>query len=305
MSGSQAGAAARKEHLDGIAVALLLVCSLFWGFQQVLVKATVTELAPAFQAGLRFLGGTLCLWAWCRWRGLPLFERDGTLRDGLIAGALFSAEFALLFCATRYTTASRVTVFAYTAPFWVAALVPLFVRSERLRTLQWVGLVLAFVAVLVALGDGLGRGAPADQWTGDLLAVAGGASWGLTTVIIRARGLTRLSPEKLLFYQVAVSSLLLPALSLVLGEPWPWPWSPFAWTSVLVQAVVGAFLSYLAWMWLLSHYPATRISVFAFFTPVFAMIIGPLWLGERLGPGLILSVVLVAAGIVLVNRRAD
>jgi drug/metabolite transporter (DMT)-like permease len=299
---AQAGVV-RKDHLDGVAIALLLACSLFWGFQQVLVKATIVELAPAFQAAVRFAGSTLCLWLWCRWRGIPLFERDGSLRDGLVAGALFAAEFALLFCAMSYTSASRVTVFAYTAPFWVAALVPLFVRSERLGTTQWIGLLLAFVAVLVALSDGLGQGAPAGLWWGDLLAVCGGAAWGLTTVVIRARGLTRLSPEKLLFYQVAVSSLLLPVLSWLLGERWTWPWTPFAAASIIVQAVIGAFASYLVWMWLLGRYPATRISVFAFFTPVFALIIGPLWLGERVGPNLLLSVALVAAGIVLVNRK--
>ena len=44
----------RKNHLDGLALSLLLACCLFWGFQQVLVKATVPEMAPVFQAWLRF-----------------------------------------------------------------------------------------------------------------------------------------------------------------------------------------------------------------------------------------------------------
>ena len=39
---------ARKDHLDTLAVALLLACCLFWGFQQVLVKATIPELPPVF-----------------------------------------------------------------------------------------------------------------------------------------------------------------------------------------------------------------------------------------------------------------
>ena len=247
---------ARKQQLDTLAIGLLLACSLFWGFQQVLVKATIPEIAPVFQASLRFAGATLVLWVWCRWRGIKLWGRDNSLRFGLLAGVLFAIEFALLFSALRFSTASRVTVFAYTAPLWVALLVPLFVRAERLRALQWLGVSLAFCAVLLALQDGLAQDAPPAQWLGDMLALGGGAAWGLTTVVIRATGLGRLSAEKLLFYQVAASGVLLPFLSLALGEPWSWAWSGFAVSSMVLQVLVGAFASYLAWMWLLGRYPA-------------------------------------------------
>ena len=294
---------ARKQQLDTLAVGLLLGCSLFWGFQQVLVKATIPEIAPVFQAALRFVGATLVLWIWCRWRGITLWERDNSLWFGLLAGVLFAIEFALLFSALRFSMASRVTVFAYTAPLWVALLVPLFVRAERLRALQWLGVSLAFCAVLLALQDGLAQDAPPAQWLGDMLALGGGAAWGLTTVVIRATGLGRLSAEKLLFYQVAASGVLLPFLSLALGEPWSWAWSGFAVSSMVLQVLVGAFASYLAWMWLLGRYPATRISVFAFFTPVFALVIGSAWLGEVIGWNLIVAVGLVGLGIALVNRQ--
>lgn len=43
----------RKVHLDSLAITLLLVCCLFWGFQQLLIKATIREVPPMFQASLR------------------------------------------------------------------------------------------------------------------------------------------------------------------------------------------------------------------------------------------------------------
>ena len=69
----------RKDHLDVTATTLLLACCLFWGFQQVLVKATLAEVPPVFQAAVRFAGATLLLWIWCRMRGVALFTRDGSL----------------------------------------------------------------------------------------------------------------------------------------------------------------------------------------------------------------------------------
>ena len=100
----------RKHNLDGVAVALLLGCCLFWGFQQVLVKATIAEVPPVFQAAIRFMGATALLWIWCRVRGVALFESDGSLGAGLLAGSLFATEFALLYIGLQFSTASRLTV---------------------------------------------------------------------------------------------------------------------------------------------------------------------------------------------------
>jgi drug/metabolite transporter (DMT)-like permease len=294
---------ARKEHLDTLSISLLLACCLFWGLQQVLVKATLPEVPPVFQAAIRFAGATALLWVWCRWRSIPLVAHDGSLWPGLLAGCLFAAEFACLYIGLQMTSASRLTVFLYTSPFWVAGLLPLLVKSERLRPMQWLGLACAFAAVAFALREGFVGGAAAPTWQGDLLALAAGMFWGLTTVVIRSSALTRVSPEKLLYYQVAVSTVVLPFLSLGLGEVWAFDFSSFAVMSLAVQTVIGAFASYLAWMWMLGRYPATKISVFVFLTPVFALMFGALWLNEPVTPSLLAALALVAAGIVLVNRK--
>ncbi|MDE2418757.1 MAG: DMT family transporter [Burkholderiales bacterium] len=294
----------RKDHLDSRAVSLLLACFVFWGFQQVLVKVTIPEIAPVFQAGIRFAGATVLLLLWCRSRGISLWDRDGSLAAGLLAGALFATEFACLFVGLQYSTASRLTVFLYTSPLWVALLLPWIVRTERLNRTQWVGLTLAFAAIVFTLREGFSAPGQPMQWLGDLLGLLAGMFWGLTTVVIRSSKLTRVSPEKLLFYQVAISAVALPAMSLGLGEPWNWHWSTFASGSILLQVSVGAFVSYLVWMWILGNYPATKVSVFAFLTPVFALMFGALWLGEPVTPALLSALTLVAVGIVLVNRSA-
>ena len=294
----------RRDHLDALAIALLVACCLFWGFQQVLVKATLPEVPPVLQAAIRFMGATAILWVWCHHRGVALFERDGTLRAGLLAGVLFCGEFVCIYVGLQHTTASRLTLFLYTSPFWVAVLLPVFVPTERLRSVQWLGLGLAFAAVAFALQDGLHAGGNGAIGLGDALALASGALWALTTVVIRTTRLASLSPEKLLYYQVAMSAVLLPFVSVELGEVWQFNLSAWAWGSLAIQTVAGAFASYLVWMWLLRHYPATRLGSFVFLTPVFAMVFGALWLGETVSAHTLAALVAVAAGIVLVNKKA-
>ena len=292
----------RKAHLDGIAVSLLLACCLFWGVQQVLIKVTLAELPPFFQASVRFIGATALLMLWCKWRNIPLWGRDGSLKPGVIAGLLFAVEFAFIYMGLQYTSASRLTVFLYTSPFWVAVLVPLWVPSEKIGKWQWLGLMLAFCGVALAMFDGFSSAMP-GHWVGDLLALAAGLGWGLTTVMIRTSVLAKLSAEKLLFYQIGIGAVLLTIVSLAAGERWQHTWSGFAISSMLIQTVVGAFVSYLAWMWMLGRYPATKISGFVFLTPLSALLVGSLWLGEALTLPLILGLACVAAGMLLVNRR--
>ena len=294
---------ARKDHLDTLAVTLLVFCCAFWGLQQILIKTTVGEVPPLWQASIRMAGAVVLLWAWCAARGVKLFERDGTLPGGLLAGALFAGEFTCIYIGLQHTSASRLTVFLYTSPFVVALLLPRWVPKERLHGVQWFGLALAFGGVVVAFSESLGHSSR-DMLLGDALALLAGLLWGLTTLAIRTTRLATASAEKTLFYQIAVTAALSPFLSLLLGETWSFSYSGYAWFSVALQTVIGAFASYLAWMWMLRHYPATRISSFTFLTPLFALIFGVALLKEPLTLQLVLALAGVGLGILLVNRRA-
>lgn len=294
---------ARKDHLDLFAWVVLLACCSFWALQQVLAKAAMTELPAVFQSAVRCVGACLLLMLWCRWRGVALWVRDASLWPGLLAGALFALEFAAIYLALERTGAARVTTFLYTSPFWVALILPLFVASERLGARQWLGLVCAFAGICAALWTGLSE-TGAVGW-GDALALTAGAAWGLTTVVIRTLGLTTIGAERLLFYQLGVAAIALTALSLLLGETWVHParMSVFAITSLALQTTVGAFASYLVWMWMLGRYPAAKMSAFVFITPVLAVLMASVWLNEPITAQLLIAMAGVAVGMVLVNWR--
>ncbi len=293
----------RKDHLDTFAITLLVACCAFWGFQQILIKFASREIAPLWQASVRMAGATTLLWLWCQFRGVKLFQRDGSLKGGLLVGLLFAAEFCLIYLGLQHTSASRLTVFLYTSPFWVAVLLPRFVPSEKLRKIQWIGLVIAFSAVGIAFSEAFLHGSGPGQWKGDAMGLAAGMFWGLTTIAIRTTKIATVAAEKSLFYQLSVTALVCPVLSLALGETWGFDYSALAWGSVFLQTAVGAFASYLAWMWMLRHYPATQMSTFTFLTPLFALVFGVVLLGEPLTLQLVLALAGVAAGIVLVSRK--
>jgi drug/metabolite transporter (DMT)-like permease len=294
----------RKAHLDTLAVVSLVACSFLWGLNQVAAKAALGEVSPLVQAAVRSLGGVLLVLGWARLRGIALFQRDGTLPGGLLAGALFAAEFACIFIGLQFTTASRMIVFIYFAPFIVAAGMPWIARSERLDWKQTGGLALAFAGVASAFAEGFTQPAIGPkQWIGDALGVLAAVLWAATTLSIRATRLASASPEKTLAYQLGVSGVLLAAGAAWNGDTWPQSLSLMAAGSLAYQTVIVVFASYLLWFWLVRHYPATRLSAFTLLTPVFGLLMGVLMLGEPLTARLVLALAGVTLGMVLVNRR--
>ena len=279
----------------------MVLCTALWGFQQVAIKWVAADVAVVMQGALRSILATALLLAWARARGIALFNRDGTLAPGLVAGLLFGAEFVFIYAGLAHTNASRMVVFIYLTPPLTALGLHLLVPSERLRPLQWAGVLLAFAGVVLAFSDGFLHGRA--TWVGDLCGVAAALLWSATTIVIRTSRLAPASATKTLFYQLAVSGPVLLASSLLLGEPGVVRLTPTAVASLLYQGVVIAFATYLAWFWLLRRYLAAPLSVFSFLTPMFGVLFGVLFLGEALSGVFAVAAILVGAGIALVNVR--
>ena len=180
------------------------------------MKLALPEIPPLIQATVRSIGALAIVALWARWRGVSLSLRDGTLTAGIAAGVLFGIEFLLIFPGLQFTAASRATLFIYTAPFFVA-LGSGFLLGEKLRAVQWAGLLCSFAGLVVAFGvpDAARDG---RQLIGDIMMVGAGAAWGATTLVIKATRLRSAPAEKVLVYQLAVSIPMLALGVLLMGE---------------------------------------------------------------------------------------
>lgn len=279
---------------------MVFLCSL-WGFTHVSGKLAAPDISLVMQGGLRAALATALLVLWCAWRRRPLFRRDGTLWLGIVAGLLFAGEFIFVFGGLAHTAASRMVVFLYLAPVLTALGVHRFVPGEQLRPIQWLGVGTAFCGLLAAFGEGFAHAR--GSLLGDTFGVIAAVMWAATTVWIRATRLSHISADRVLFYQLAVCTVVMLIASPLMGEPGVVRWSPVAIGSLVFQGAVVAFASYLAWFWLLTRYRAANLSVFGFLTPLFGVIAGVLTLGESVSIAFLSAVALVGVGILLVNRR--
>jgi len=287
--------------LDALAVGIVVVLCLSWGFNQVATKLAINDIPPLTQAAVRSAVAAVLISAWCRLRGIALLRRDGTLWFGVAAGLLFAAEFILIFQGLLYTTASRATLFIYLAPFFVVLGARIVLPADRFSAAQWLGLTLSFIGMLIAFGVPTPAMDP-RQVIGDVMMVGAALFWAATTLIIKASSLTRVSAEKVMLYQLVVSAPVMAATALVVGEHITHMPSVLALGALAYQTIWVVSVTFVVWFALIARFSASRLSAFTFLTPLFGVAAGHLVLGEPLTPAFAAAVALVAAGLVLVNR---
>ncbi len=292
----------RRDHMDAFGASFLIGFSLLLGLNQALVKLVNAGFSPVFQVGLRSACAFLPVLLYALWARKRLSITDGTLGPGILLGILFSAEFCLLFVALDLTTVSRVSLFFYTMPLWVALGAHFLIEGERLSVQKVLGLATAFAGIALALlAEGTGATESA-HWHGDLLALLGALCWAGIALVARTTRLTETSAEMNLLYQLAVSAIIVIPLAFWLGdtvrEPTAIIYSMFAFQVIVIVAI-----GFVVWFWILSVYPATSMASFSLLTPVFGIFFGWLIFDDALTFTFLAALLLVGLGLVLVNRN--
>lgn len=291
-----------KEYLDLKAIAILLVLTLLWGLNYPVIKYTTQGISPVFSSAVRSVIASLFGIVYCLRQKEKLFHTDIRLFHGFVVGLLFGLEFACVYFGMLYTDAVRSVLFVYLSPFVVAAGAHFFLKGDRLTFLKTAGLVLAFAGVVVVFWGKPQAARPAMLF-GDLLEIAAGFFWGATTLYIKKFMAQKVNPINTFLYQLFFSIPILFLVSLVLEPRWIYRIDFPIILSLLFQSIIVAFVSYLIWFRLIHQYSVSRLSAFTFFTPLFGVLFGVLFLDEEFTVSLMIGLPLVSLGIFLVNWR--
>jgi drug/metabolite transporter (DMT)-like permease len=215
----------------------------------------------------------------------------------LLGGLSLSVDLALWNTAVGLTSAANATLFANTAPLWVA-LVAWIVLGERLRPLFWGGLALTLLGAAAVAGADFQS--HAGLGLGDLLAILASffyAGYYLLTQF--GRRYLRSAPYVWVAGLASSASLL--AISLLLGLPITgYPPATYLWFVAL--ALITQAFGYLAVGYALGHLPASVVSPTMVGQPVVTALLAIPLLSEPLSLTQIVGGTAVLIGIVLVHR---
>jgi drug/metabolite transporter (DMT)-like permease len=270
----------------------------------VATRFVVGQTDPASLALLRYIIGFLCL--------LPVgllsyrhvrFARRDLLPIALLGITQFGILIALLNFGLKFIPSGRAALIFSSFPL-LTMIIAAALGHERLSTAKTLGVLLTILGVGLALGEkAVGSTGTAHGWVGEL-AVLGSALCGALCSVLYRPYLRRYPTVPVSAFAMLASVGFLAILAA--GEGFfaaPPHFTPGGWLAVLfigVSSGVGYFL----WLWALTHASPTQVTVFLALSPVTAMLLGALLLGERVSALSLAGLACVALGLWLALWRA-
>jgi drug/metabolite transporter (DMT)-like permease len=266
----------------------------------------VREAPPFLSASLRFLAAGLVMAAVAalldRPRRWP--SRRQLLDYGLVGVLLLGVGNALVMWSEQTIPSGVAALIVATVPLWTTLLDGLRPGGQPWTLRVWLGTALGLAGVaFVARPEGH---LDAAHWTGILGLQVASISWVVGSLYAQSIPEARRSP---LFTASAIEMLtgsaLLLAESRLAGEPAArlLAASPAAWGGIAYLAVFGSLVGFTAFAYCLNELPATTVGTYAYVNPGVAVVLGAVFLGEALTPGLLVGALLIVAAVLLTTLR--
>jgi drug/metabolite transporter (DMT)-like permease len=229
---------------------------------------------------------------WRIWRSLLLL--------GLINNAL---PFCLIVWGQTHIAAGLASILNATTPLFGVVVAHYFTGDEKLTAGRLAGVVIGFAGVAVMIGADALRSIGVDVLA-QLAVLLATFCYAVGTIYARRfRGLG-LSPLATATGQVTASSILLLPVMLIVDQPWILPAPSMAAVAALIGvATLSTALAYIIYFRILSTAGATNLLLVTFLIPVTAIFLGILLLGEVLYPKQIAGMVMIGAGLALIDGR--
>lgn len=291
-----------NERLTLPVVCLASLTAVLWGGNNIAIKFALAGIPPFALAGVRFLLGSVIVWGWVYMTGVPLKAESEEKGQLILLALLFTAQIYLLNAGVHHTLAGRSTILICTHPFFIGIFAHLLLSGDRLRPLKIFGMVLSFLGVTFIFAESLLL-QDFRYLLGDLMVLISSLLLGLRLVYIK-RLTQGIHPGKLLLWQAGLSIPAFVVLSLIFERNIPYHWNTPIALGVFYQGVIIAGVGFIISTKLYQRYVASHVGVFHFATPIIGVIFSNILLGEGISAGLVGSMILVAAGIAVVNYEA-
>ena len=293
---------------DAAPVIVWIVLACIWGSTWLFIKLGLEDLPPVSFAGIRFVIAFLVLAGIVAVRRSPI-PRSG--RDwGLIAltGFLaFTVNYGLLFWGEQHISSGLAALLQATIPLFGLGVAHYFLPSERMTVAKVAGVLLGLVGVGVIFSNQLSAGGSLALW-GSAAIVLGALAVAFANVLIKARGV-HFDPAVLAAGQMIFGLVPLVAIGLIKeGNPLNFRWTPLAVVSLFYLALVGSSLAFMLYYWLVRNMAVTNTMLIALVTPVIAVLLGMVTIGEQINWRIIAGGAGILTGIAIIllrKKRAD
>lgn len=281
---------------------MLVVLGIIWGGSFFFARIAVSELQPLTLVLFRVAIAAIALQIYLAATGVS-FRAALPYAPGLVLLAVLNnvIPFSLIFAGQTQLGAGLASVLNATTPFWTVLLASQLTTDEKLSWNKVSGILLGIAGTAVMIGPGLFSGLGAPIWA--KLALIG-ASVSYAFALMVAKRLRGIPPAVVATAQLTASTVVMFPIVLILnGSDGLFAFSTPVWAAVLSLALLSTAFAYLLYFRLVAEAGATNASLVTLIVPASAVLLGVLFLGERLEPIEMLGMVVIALGLVTIDGR--
>ena len=282
-----------------------LILCLIWGTTWIFIKIGLADLPPITFAVSRFALSVAILLPIIWIREMPWPRSAGEWKLIALTGILqFSLNYSAVFWAEQHITSGLAAVLQAMITVFGLLLAWIFLPTEKITMLKIFAVAIGVVGVAVIFIEQL-RVESVMAFLGCVAVVAGAYCAAQASILIKLRG-SSLHPASLVCAQMicGLPAILIYALAAE-GNPLTFNWTWTAVVCVLYLTVFGTIAAFWLYYWLLSRIESTKAMMISLVTPLIAVLIGAVVLGERLPPQTLFGGLLIIAsiGLIVFRRR--
>jgi drug/metabolite transporter (DMT)-like permease len=257
---------------------------ILWGSTYLAMRFGVEVLSPWVIGSVRFLIAGPLLLAVCSARGLKLGQSARSFAILAAIGILMLGlgNMAVLW-AEQYLPSGFTALLIAVIPIYVALMEAVLPDGERLRGRGWIGIGVGFFGLIVLLSPGLRESLHGHtaQLAGSLVAVGGAFAWSCGSLLSRRSRLAT-SPLVAAGWEITFAGIFNTGLLALSGDGHDVHWTRQAVLATAWLVVFGSLVGYTAYIYLLEHVPVAKVATYAYVNPMIAVVLGAIFLGERL-----------------------
>ena len=282
--------------------ALLLFLGAIWGGSFFFARIAVAEIPPLTLVLFRVAIAALALHLYLGFRG-PSFRLALPYAASFFVLALLNnvIPFSLIFAGQTELGAGLASVLNATTPFWTVLVANMVTSDEKLSWNKVAGILLGIAGTAVMIGPGLLAGIGGPVWAKFALV---GASLSYAFAVIFAKRFRALPPTVIATGQLTASTvMMIPVVLAMTGGANLFAASPHVWLAVFSLALLSTAFAYILFFNIIASAGATNASLVTLVVPVSAILLGAVFLGERLELFEVGGMVLIGLGLVTIDGR--
>jgi drug/metabolite transporter (DMT)-like permease len=284
---------------------LALFCvAFFWGTTFLAIRVGVETIPPFILAGIRnLISGSIIFCYLFSQRKLEKVSPTQFFRSFVLSVLMIVLANGLTTYSEMYITSGLASLISTLSPFCVLVL-NLMLGYERLSIKTVLGIVLGMFGIFLIYQSNLTDLLIPEYRQGIFALLLAILAWAVGTIIMKRGSENALSMLMNVCVQMLIAGVVLCLTQFYLTpDVTIETWTARSIFAMIYLALFGSVVGYVAFSYLISQLPATKVTVLSYVNVVVALFLGWLILDETITSRIIIATILIISGVVIVNYK--